>query len=309
MSRSEPRGNELISRYKANYNIGATAQVTEEMILRHWNLEKQLRDELLSSTPDNRWDIFEDAYTRLYQELDWLNKLTDENEDSHSAQFSLWHSVIGEPPQRIYEIGSGKGELITYLAEHGFNCKATEITKERGEKWISTSGNLTWGSSDGIHLADFEPAAHYDIVLSNQVIEHMYPADVLTHFEHVFTLLKSGGRYILSTPHIADGPADVTRVFGHPEAMGMHLKEYTYGELKSLLGQAGFKSTAVLRLPKAIRRTLNLKPISSAFYLNYLILLEKLLLSISNHPLRVRTSKAAKGLLFTGHMLMTAQKP
>ena len=309
MSVLEPRGTELISRYKANYNIDDTASVTEEMILRHWYLEKELRDELLNSTPENRWNIFENAYTKLYQELDWLNKLTDKNDDAHSAQFNLWHQVIGSPPQRIYEIGSGKGELISYLAQQGFECKATEITQERGEKWNDSSTNLKWGSSDGIHLAEFEPTEYYDVVLSNQVVEHMHPDDVLTHFEHVFKLLKPGGRYILSTPHLADGPADVTRVFGYGEAMGMHLKEYTYAELNTLLKQAGFTCSAVLRLPKGLRRVFNFKPVSSRLYLQYLVFLEKLLLSIRNHAVRVRTTKAAKVMLFTGHMLITAHKP
>ncbi len=36
----EPRGIELINRYKRNYGIPAQAEITEEMILAHWELEK-----------------------------------------------------------------------------------------------------------------------------------------------------------------------------------------------------------------------------------------------------------------------------
>ncbi len=70
----EPRGQELIDRYKRNYNIPTDAEITEEMILVHWELEKRLTKELLESTPENRWDVFERCYGTLYSELWWLNK-------------------------------------------------------------------------------------------------------------------------------------------------------------------------------------------------------------------------------------------
>lgn len=308
MGTSEPRGAELIARYKANYHIAESADLSEAMILRHWELEKALRHQLLAATPENRWQVFEEAYTSLYEELDWLNRMTEPAQDAQQAQFRLWQSLIGQPPQQIYEIGSGKGELITYLAQQGFTCKATEITQERGKKWTSASPKLSWGASDGIHLAEFEPEGHYDVLLSNQVIEHMHPDDVPEHFAHAARLLRPGGRYILSTPHCADGPADVTRVFGHPAPLGMHLKEYTYGELDALLKQAGFRCEAVLRLPRPLRQALGLGPLSSRVYLRYLTLLEKLLLAIGSQPLRLRVTRAAKALLFTGNMLMVAHK-
>jgi hypothetical protein len=34
----EPRGKQLIKRYKENYGIPAQADITEEMILKHWEL-------------------------------------------------------------------------------------------------------------------------------------------------------------------------------------------------------------------------------------------------------------------------------
>ncbi len=36
----EPRGQELVNRYKANYGIATDAVVTEEMILAHWELKR-----------------------------------------------------------------------------------------------------------------------------------------------------------------------------------------------------------------------------------------------------------------------------
>lgn len=74
----EPRGIELINRYKRNYGIPAQAEITEEMILAHWKLEKKLTKELLESQSENRWEVFEKAYTTLYTKLQWLNLLSEE---------------------------------------------------------------------------------------------------------------------------------------------------------------------------------------------------------------------------------------
>lgn len=235
----EPRGQELINRYKASYGIATDAVVTEEMILAHWELEKELRKVLLESAPDDRWEVFERSYSKLYSELDWLNRLgSDHNaQDSLAAIYGHWSHLIGSPPMKIYEVGSGKGELIEYLANCGFECKATEITKERGDKWVSPHPNLTWGISDGIHLDQFEPTNFYDVVISNQVIEHTHPDDLFDHFKGVFAILSNKGRYIFSTPHASVGPSDISRVFRHDRPMGMHLKEYTYREVAYLLKQ------------------------------------------------------------------------
>jgi len=238
----EPRGLELIARYKRNYSIPRTAEITEEMILAHWDLERRLAQELLGSTAENRWEVFEKCYTRLYSELPWLNALTgQEDRTAPEVTYRCWLEVIGSPPQTVYEIGSGKGEMITYLSDCGFRCKGTEITRERGAKFVDASyPNLSWGSSDGVHLDRFEPSGAYDVVLSNQVIEHIHPDDLDAHLKGAFTILSEKGKYIFNTPHAFTGPADVSKVFNCVTPKGMHLKEYTFRELKSRLLAVGF---------------------------------------------------------------------
>ena len=128
--------------------------------------------------------------------------------------------------------------MISYLASLGYNCKATEITRERGDKFSTNYSNLSWGISDGVHLESFELTNSYNVVISNQVIEHIHPADLLEHFKGVLSILSNGGKYILDTPHRYIGPSDVSRVFKCDRPLGMHLKEYTFQELKELLAQA-----------------------------------------------------------------------
>jgi SAM-dependent methyltransferase len=307
---TEPRGQELIDRYKKNYNMPTDAEITEEKILRHWELEKRLTRELLESTPENRWEVFERCYTTLYNELWWLNQFIDTGSTLLPSQrYKNWVELIGQHSKKIYEVGSGKGELITYLASCGFECRATEITRERGQKHTFEHPNLSWDISDGVHLERFEAPNSYDVLISDQVIEHLHPDDLYEHFKGVLSILSSGGRYIFCTPHKHMGPSDVSRVFKRDKPMGMHLKEYTYQELKELLKRAGFKDIyAVLRIPTKITQLfgIHVKPKASRTYLDYLCAVEKL---ISLLPRQTFRRKAARLLmLFSPGILIIARK-
>jgi 2-polyprenyl-3-methyl-5-hydroxy-6-metoxy-1,4-benzoquinol methylase len=313
----EPRGDQLILRYRSNYTIPSEVEITEEMILNHWELEKQLTRKLLTSTPETRWETFEQGYSQLYRELDWLNRLS-RPEPVDTRQYAIWLAAIGKAPQKIYEIGSGEGKLITYLAQCGFDCKGTEITRERGAKHVSESiPNLSWGNSDGIHLQQFEPAASYDVALSCQVVEHMHPDDLVEHLRGCAQILKSQGRYIFSTPHRFTGPHDVSAVFNYDLAGGMHLKEYRYCELVAAVKQAGY-STVYCPLPPKIQAVcdavlgkvgIQSEASLGRAYLTLMLGLEAMLGLVPSQPLRRSTAKLLRRLLlFRDNIFLVAQK-
>lgn len=312
----EPRGIELVNRYKRNYGMPADTEVTEEMILHHWDLEKKLTKELLESTPTSRWEVFEQAYTLLYSELEWLNKLPEDTR-SPAEKYKTWVETIGSKPKKIYEIGSGKGEMISYLAQCGFECKGTEITRERGEKHIKQSApNLIWGSTDGINLSQFEPTNYYDVVASNQVIEHFHPDDLQTHFQSAYSILNENGRYIFTTPHCHTGPHDLSLVFKYDDPKGMHLKEYTYQELIEPLRVAGFKKISCA-IPFGIKKLLLKLGIKKpehftnigAVYLQFMLIVEKILFLV---PIKIIRRSLAQFLrriyLFADNIFLIAQK-
>lgn len=300
-------GEHLVERYRANYGLPADALLTEEMVHEHWDLERALRTRLLEAEPEDRWAVFDRSYSELYRRLSWLND-PDAESSGGEAACALWAEVIGAPPRRIYEVGSGRGGLIASLAARGHRCRATEITRERGERLSTAHANLTWGSSDGVHLDQFEQPGSYDVVISDQVVEHLHPDDVAAHLRGVHRVLVPGGRYVFATPHRASGPHDVSRVFQADAPMGMHLREYTYAELVELLDGAGFTDVkAVFRLPAGARRRLRVRPVTSRAYLRYLRGLEGALLAT---PIRwrPRVTRAARLLLFAGGIMLVASK-
>jgi SAM-dependent methyltransferase len=310
---TEPKGNELIARYKQNYSISADADITEDMILAHWELEKSLAGRLLKSGSANRRETFEHCYSVLYGRLEWLNRLEGTSTKTPSSKLHRpWLDLIGRPPQSVYEIGSGRGELIGYLANCEFKCTATEITPLRGQDRASDSPNLSWATTDGVHLDRFAPSNSFDVVLSNHVIEHLHPDDLADHLLGASRILKTGGRYIIRTPHMYSGPWDISRVFGCDEPRGMHLKEYTYHELvKKIAEVRGFRSTyAVLRVPTRVNQAVGerIGPITSRAYLTYLSLLEKWIGLLPRQSLRQRATGLARGILFLNDIFLVARK-
>lgn len=301
----------LVDRYKTLLGLDPKAEITTEMILLHWALEKRFRVELLASSPLDRWAVFERCYNQLYLDCWWINEYASGGIDISIKEVfhGDWRRLLGEPPQKIYEVGSGKGELVKYLAQAGFECRATEITRERS-RHAQESDRLTWGVTDGVHLDKFELPNSFDAVISNSVIEHLHPDDIRVHFTSAYVILKNGGRYLFSAPHVCRTPTDLSVLFGGTQSEGMHLKEYTYRELKDIASEAGFgKISAVWCLPAMLRRRigLNPRPFVSSVYLTYLCLLEKIILSL---PKRIwkRASVLSMLAFFNPKIFLVAQK-
>lgn len=289
---NEPRGQEPINRYRWNYGIAEDVSLTEEMIPTHWSLERRLTRELLASTRESRWATFERCYTTLYGELDWLNRLIGSTSTTPAAdRYRHWGELVGTQPKCIYEVGSGKATMISYLAQLGHQCTATEITRERGAMHAVQHPNLRWTQTDGVNLAHFEPSNSFDFVISDNVIEHLHPDDLTLHLSGAREILKNGGKYLLAVPHRWFGPSDISRVFKYEIACGMHLKEYTYRELSKALRLAGFSVVASVRLPlpgsSQVAR-------SDARTMQWLCLLEAVLSPFAQPILRGRIASLAK---------------
>ncbi len=297
---------ELVSRYKRKFGLAPTYPLSEHMVRQHWDLERRLARELLDSPREERWNTFERAYTSLYTNCPWLNDAVDTSVQNDQLDFGHFLTLL-KGAKDVYEVGSGKARLLGYLARHGFRCVATEITRERGERWTDERTNVTWRCCDGVNLAEFEPAEHYDAVVSTHVIEHFHPDDVLPHLKNVHAILKPGGRYVLSMPHKHAGPMDLSEVFGLDEPVCMHLREYTWAETERALRLAGFASVeAVYVAPMVLRRRLPIH-FSGRLYLAYVKAVEAVLGAM---PLTMRRKLGKLGqlYLFRPEVFMVAHK-
>lgn len=260
----------LLRRYRSNFAIPPSQPLTEAQVRRHLELERALTRELLASSPETRWETFERCYSRLYAELPWLNTA-----QPPPHVLGDWPTLVGPPPRRVYEVGSGTGALARALADEGYSVVATDVTRERGAA-READGRLQWSATDGVHLDRFAEAGRFDAVISDQVVEHLHPDDLEAHLRGALELLRPGGAYVLRTPHAFIGPSDVSRVFGFDRPVGMHLKEYTYAEIATAAAAAGFGALAApFGLPGPLRRRLGLDVRVSSRYLRYLVAIER----------------------------------
>lgn len=226
---------EIAARYRAMW--GEAVGLDEAF--QHADLEGALTDAVLATTPETRAAAFAEAYSRLYAELPWMNR----SEATHNAlDLNAWSMLIGRN-KKILEIGSGRGQLIRHLASQGNLCHATEITTERGEKFVESEAGVQWLATDGVNLSRFAQESFYDVVISDQVFEHLHPDDHVTHLAEARKLLKDGGRYILRAPHRATGPHDISAIFGFDKAVFLHLCEPDYELMERVTRAAGFRTT------------------------------------------------------------------
>lgn len=289
---------QIVDRYRDNYALSSDIVVTKEMVQKHVDLEFSLKEVLLSSSPEERSDVWAESYDRLYRELPWLAETSSIEKRSPDLQFGQFLRLIALG-SRVIEIGSGPGFLARYLTENGRPCVATEITAERGAR---EDGDVAWHLTDGIHLDSFEPQSSYDVVLSTQVIEHFHPDDVQRHFEGAFALAKPGGSYIFTTPHLFLGPADLSRVLDLDRAHFMHLREYTHRELGETARRAGFSRIYAVYVPPAVVRKRLPFVLRSRLLYRFLSRLERLFARA--RPPRI----VLRALMFHGDVFIMATK-
>jgi len=222
---------EIVANYRRCYGVGEEIGIDE--IRKHAAVEGQLTDELLASPKYERPETFSRAYTELYAKLPWLKTAGTQSGAEN------WIKLM-RPGSTVFEIGSGSGYIINALARAGFKCVGTDIASGRVEVARQKNG-VTWENTDGVHLTQFTEAGAYDYVLSNQVVEHLHPDDIVTHFTEARKLLKPGGEYLMITPYAPLGPKDVSLVFGLKRPVFMHLREYYLNELIEIAKEAEFK--------------------------------------------------------------------
>jgi SAM-dependent methyltransferase len=144
---------------------------------------------------------------------------------------------------RFLEIGAGDCALALEMTGHAHHVTAVDASSE------ITAGTPT-PDNFRLVLADGPPLPIDDggvqLAYSCHFIEHLHPEDALDHALEMRRVLAAGGRYICVTPNRLLGPHDVSRHFDEV-ATGLHLREYTFGDLARLLSRAGFRRVRALR--------------------------------------------------------------
>ena len=225
----------------------------------HYECEAHYRDRILSSVRGTaqRSALFSEAYGVVVAIL-------EERRRRHGVPMGAMGlcagtslvvaGLLGPPPARIFDVGCGAGVLVEALLERGYETRGLDVAPRLialGRERMASNPRVRSRSREALALDNFLDVdlntlgrGSYDLVHSNDVLEHLHPDDAPAFMERVSALLRPGGYFWLVTPNHWTGPGDATQL-RHPlgtPAKGLHLHEYTLGELTTLLHTSGFGS-------------------------------------------------------------------
>lgn len=212
-------------------------------IVKLYEFEKAAAERLKNSSKEERKHLYREIYSELLFEFPSLRDIAV-LENTIRLQYMLLEPYLSKD-MTILEIGSGNMGLIKLLAVKVRSIITIEATKPEISE-ISEFSNLRIVES-GMPPYDLKDGS-VDLVFTSHFIEHLHPEDARAHFAEMKRLLRKGGVYICITPNRLYGPHDVSRRFQNSVACGLHLKEYTYSDVRGLFRDYGFGNIRRLRI-------------------------------------------------------------
>ena len=192
-----------------------------------------------------RMTLYGEVYNAYYDE--YPESLP---QDAHKARSTCYEVAFARKfvseSSTVAELGPGHCELSLALAPHVRKIYAIDVTPYLRDE--SRPRNFEFKLCDGLHYP--LPDNAVDVVLSNELIEHLHPDDAVDQVAEVHRILKPGGRFLCGTPNRIGGPHDCSNIA--PDlpcevrdrmfvANGLHLQEYTNRSLSDLLSRHGFR--------------------------------------------------------------------
>jgi SAM-dependent methyltransferase len=240
---------------------------SDAQVLEHYLVERELAERLRNAPDAQRLRLYSQVYDELFRRLPQHPQLRARDESEarqRRARSVAWQFAFVRAAltlrSRFLEVGAGDCALARRVAGHVERVYAVDVSERimRGGRHLP---NLVPVLSDGVAIP--LPSGSIDVAFSNQLIEHLHPRDALEQLREVHRSLVPGGRYLCITPNRLYGPRDVSAHFDEV-ATGLHLKEYSAGELRALLREAGFSRVrfyagargAYCRVPYALVRML-----------------------------------------------------
>jgi SAM-dependent methyltransferase len=218
-----------------------------ERVRAHYEAEKRLANKLRASARAERAEIYGRMYRELFAEIPDHPRLV-RREDPEASRVATNAKLRFLAPYLrdgavVGEFGAGDCRFSIEVAKHAGVVFAIDIADQSGG---ATAGvrNLKQVIYDGFDLPIDD--ATIDVMISDQLLEHLHPDDIGLHLAMIRRVLRPGGVYLIRTPHAFTGPHDVSKYFSDV-AEGFHLKEWTYRELTPELAAAGFSRVIPLR--------------------------------------------------------------
>ena len=215
---------------------------TAAQIREHYIIEKELALRLRTASRAERRRLYTEVYDELFRRVlhhPQLQKKASPEDRQRVVRRKL--RLLGRylrPGLRFMELGPGDCALAVHVAATAAHVAAVDVSS-RITSGLKAPQNFELFLSDGASVP--VPAASVDVAFSDQLMEHLHPDDAREQLQQVYEALAPGGTYVCMTPNRLAGPHDVSQYFGDV-ATGLHLHEYTIGELVGMFREVGFEN-------------------------------------------------------------------
>jgi SAM-dependent methyltransferase len=224
--------------------------IPKERLVEAFEIERRFHEAVLAEpSAERRKALYEEVYAAVHR---LYGKTEVDLRTAPNPQASLVRLFRKELAGRsILEVGCGVGFFLAGVARQlahgplvGLDVSIPEASRRHPE--------LELVEADVIR---FDLGRRFDVVFSNQLLEHIAPADLAAHLRSVRAALVDAGTLIVLAPNRLFGPSDVTRIVdfsqtGRVPAQGTHLNETTHEELLPALAEHGFRDfRTVLPVP------------------------------------------------------------
>lgn len=211
-----------------------------ERLRDHYEIEKHLADRLRSATRQERRELYQSVYDELFQSVPdhpMLTRVADPEAERRAVarQVQVLARFV-RPGCTFLEVGPGDCRVSYAIAAQAAMVYGVDVSEEITRS-DARPGNFELLLTNGTDIP--VPDGSVDVAYSNQLMEHLHPDDAREQVENLARAIVPGGVYICATPNRLSGPHDISGYFDDV-AKGLHLREYTTGELRRLFVSVGF---------------------------------------------------------------------
>ena len=219
-------------------------QRTAEQVREHYLVERELADRLRHAPREARAALYPQVYDELFRRLPHHPQLARRSQPGEAArrrrkveEQAAYLRRFVSPRTVFAELGAGDCSLSLALAPFVERVYAVEVSAQI-TSGVAAPHNFRLALTDGPRVPLPDGTVHF--AFSDQLMEHLHPEDAAEQLRDVHRVLAPGGRYLCITPSRLYGPSDISWHFDD-EATGLHLKEYSAGELRRLFLANGFR--------------------------------------------------------------------
>lgn len=216
---------------------------SEDQLLEHYRVERELADRLRDAPKEERRKLYSQVYDELLRRVPHHPMLRprrdvaalDRRQRKVDQALAFLRRFLSKD-RVLMEIGAGDCAMAIRACAQTRRVYAVEVS-EQITRALEPPVNFQLVLTDGYTLPLADGVAH--VAFSDQLMEHLHPEDAEDQLHEIHRCLAPGGVYVCVTPNRLYGPRDISEYFDEV-ATGLHLREYSAGEVRAIFLKAGF---------------------------------------------------------------------